>query len=685
MKIKNIASALAVTLAIVIGVQTTAFAAVSYNDVPPTHWAYAAIIDMANRGLIVGDTNGNYNPDAFFSKFDAAKIFAKMAGYKYTGLTADEQANYNAIYARYQSFLAQYSTKFTKWDSLSNREISFLLDKGILTEADLNQFVIIDANGNELVRPLSKEECVVFLTRLLGGEATAAAMPTPINKFADDASISASTRSDVYYLRSLGIVSGDADNNFNPKSSITKAMLASVLYRAYSLGIDFTAQASAPSPTTTQATPAPTPTPTQAAGTTVNISSVSGTIVQVYTNVSQNYLSIMPATGAAGIYKAAPDAAVYINGVAKTFGDLQVGMSVAAVLNNGYLTEIRCVTQATPVPTQASPVPTASPGSTPSATTTQAGSSSSALATIEGVVSNADAINNQISVTVQILNPRGQVISNDYTYSLAPDCAITRGGSATTFDDISVGDIVSAQVAGTVAFSIDLEQKDITITAGTLMDKALNSLNQPVLTIENADGDDYTFKVTADTKLTRNGDATVTWDQLRIGDTVDAVCEYDQILSLTATGVVTTTQGTVEEIYLSRAQSYFVINDYNNKIQKYYLMPGVDPYGVCIGDTVQLRLDSREISVLKVLAQSAGASITGTIKAVNTAASSVTVTNVSAGGSVNTDVFYDANTIVIDASTGNRITARNLTVGQTVYVVFGNAGSNVAKTITVLN
>lgn len=53
---------------------------VTFPDVPETHWAHADIAKAASYGWIVGDENGNFNPDALITRTEAAAVVNRMLG-----------------------------------------------------------------------------------------------------------------------------------------------------------------------------------------------------------------------------------------------------------------------------------------------------------------------------------------------------------------------------------------------------------------------------------------------------------------------------------------------------------------------------------------------------------------------------------------------------------------------------
>ena len=110
----------------------------------------------------------------------------------------------------------------------AKRGIAFCMEKGIVSSYDLTKFI---EGGNDI--KITREDMVVFLGRAL---ALNYSISTGTSlAFNDTSSITAAAKPYVELLNKLGIVSGDNNNNFNPKSNITRAEVAVLASKAYDL------------------------------------------------------------------------------------------------------------------------------------------------------------------------------------------------------------------------------------------------------------------------------------------------------------------------------------------------------------------------------------------------------------------------------------------------------------------
>lgn len=73
----------------------------AFPDVTPTHWAYAYICAAKDAGLVVGDENGFFNPEAHVTNEETVKMIVSLIGYSPMAVsTGGFPAGYNATAAR---------------------------------------------------------------------------------------------------------------------------------------------------------------------------------------------------------------------------------------------------------------------------------------------------------------------------------------------------------------------------------------------------------------------------------------------------------------------------------------------------------------------------------------------------------------------------------------------------------
>lgn len=78
--------------------------------------------------------------------------------------------------------------------------------------------------------PIERQEAIVILLRTLGLE-NLGLSPTPVTSFVDDQYIADWAKKEIYAAARLGIIAGDSDGNFRPKSYVSKAEAAAFVNR----------------------------------------------------------------------------------------------------------------------------------------------------------------------------------------------------------------------------------------------------------------------------------------------------------------------------------------------------------------------------------------------------------------------------------------------------------------------
>ncbi len=182
----------------------------AYKDISPSHWAYLAIENLHAKGCLNDFPSEKFNPDSYIDKFTSSKILAAVAGYT------------DGDYSAQKNIISKFSSKFLKWNKESNNQIAFLLSKNILTENDLESFMLFSSDGSEKFRAISREETAVFLVRLMGKTSEAQKLSSS-NFFKDSQSITETRRGSINYLKSVNVLSGDKNGFCNPKKAVTRA------------------------------------------------------------------------------------------------------------------------------------------------------------------------------------------------------------------------------------------------------------------------------------------------------------------------------------------------------------------------------------------------------------------------------------------------------------------------------
>lgn len=678
--------AAALTIAITIG-SSIIVSADTFKDVPSTHWAYNSVNSISAKGIIVGDLSGNFNPDSYIDKFETSKILAKVAGYKYNNLTESDKLYYERIYQNNKAFIDQYHKSFTKWNSTADREIAFLLEKQIYTSEDLNQFIIKNKDNKEQLRALSREELAVFLVRIMGKQVEASKVSNS-NPFSDDSLITASRKNSIYYLKGLGVISGDSSNKFNPKGAVTKATMCVMLDNTLN---------KMNGNSNTQIPPAnitPPPTPSNPDSVVNNIETITGTLSKIFSSL--NVIQINTG-GVQKLYKMSPSVEIKVDNFISTANDLKEGMTIVAVANNSEIIQLNATKVNIPntIPPNNNNTGTGgqntnnqTPQDNNNETNNNQNTSSvipSDAINIEGtVLSIDDDFNRTIKIDFRILDTRGRITTQTQTYTLASDCKIIRGNQEEQFSSIVKGDTVNVKVSGNTVYSIELDEKDKDFTAILTEKKYDESTETPSLVVETNNGKEYELIVTNKSDISRKSNGTVEWNELRIGDTLEIKATYNKITEIYAEGSKSSVEGTIDNITISKDGSSIDLKLSNGKIKTYNLITGMgDIYSLRIGDKVKLRLDSEEVESLDVREEAKESSLTGYISSVKN--NYIMLKNISLRNTSTIKIYFDKDTVFMNSINGKKVSSDDLDNNMKVYIVLKNPLSSDAKTITILS
>ncbi len=203
---------------LVIALLFTQMGAFAFDDMNEERlsWAKTAVEEMADSGLIKGYEDGSFRPDNAVTKQEALILIARVLGF-----TEKSSAEYIEIASDiYAETLAELETPYKD-------EISYLLYRGILTADDL----AIYASNTEATHPLKRYEAAVLLTKVFERDLAAVESAEIKISFEDMADIPATSKAYVNYVCDKGIMNGMGENLFAPNEKLTRAMIATLLYR----------------------------------------------------------------------------------------------------------------------------------------------------------------------------------------------------------------------------------------------------------------------------------------------------------------------------------------------------------------------------------------------------------------------------------------------------------------------
>ncbi|WP_162523479.1 S-layer homology domain-containing protein [Calorimonas adulescens] len=278
-----------------------------FSDVPDNHWAIQYILDMYNKGIILGSMQGNsrlFKPEEGISKLEAVTLIARIMG------SNDNETAVNTAYDKYKAVLDE--AKIPSWAS---KEVAYAMDRGVVTEGDVKTF--IDSKGNQA--KLLRHEMAIYIVRAMGLEDTAKSIKYPTLSFTDFFNIPEASRPYIKVAVDQGVFdkNGDAKGQFNPLNQLTRAEVAKI----FSLSYDKINKTSS--------------------GTTTSDTSVMDvTIDSVIESSNVNYLSYKTSDGKTEILNIDPNAVITVDDKTASISDIKSGMSAKIKVKGSNVTQI---------------------------------------------------------------------------------------------------------------------------------------------------------------------------------------------------------------------------------------------------------------------------------------------------------------------------------------------------------
>ncbi len=209
---------LALLLALPLAVQPVL--ATTFPDVTG-NWSWAAdyISDMADKGIFKGYEDGTFGPGKELTAGQALAVCARGAGFTdklYAKIALDRGSEVTAILGTELSWFRS--------------DFAVCLELGIVKASELKALY----QSGALTKAITKEDFAFYLVRGMGLSSLAESLGSCSMSFADASSIAAARQSYVYLLYLYGIVQGTDENTFLPKSTLTRAVSATMLSRAVS-------------------------------------------------------------------------------------------------------------------------------------------------------------------------------------------------------------------------------------------------------------------------------------------------------------------------------------------------------------------------------------------------------------------------------------------------------------------
>lgn len=181
-------------------------------DVPKNHWAYAAVSELIDRGVINGYEDGSFKPDRTVDRGEWAKMMCIAGGLRPEGGNV------------FQDLRNHWAKGYV----------------AALTSANSLPGYYTDSNGVNSYKPdqaAVREDVTVSMVRLKGYDIDEADY-SDISSFRDGDSISNDLKKYVAVAVKKGLINGYEDNTFRGQDTLTRAEAAAIINRAFQVGSD---------------------------------------------------------------------------------------------------------------------------------------------------------------------------------------------------------------------------------------------------------------------------------------------------------------------------------------------------------------------------------------------------------------------------------------------------------------
>ena len=179
-------------------------------------WAYDQVMDMVDRGYITGYEDNTFKPDNGVTRLEVLALFSRAMG----ALKDENEPLLTDAVETYKSLLKEYKLPW------GEKEISFLLYRGILTEDDLTTYL----DGDLKNEPMPRYEAAIIITKAMGGKKPSGSQAVTLD-FKDQEKIPANALYYVKFVSDNGIMTGMEDGKFSPDTSVLRTQMAVMLSR----------------------------------------------------------------------------------------------------------------------------------------------------------------------------------------------------------------------------------------------------------------------------------------------------------------------------------------------------------------------------------------------------------------------------------------------------------------------
>ncbi len=595
----------------------SAASAVTFNDISD-HWAKDYIIKVANKGLVTGYKDGTFKPENSVNVLESLVMMSRL-------YDIDDDIK-EQIVEEYEPVLEDMTN--AEDYSWAFESLSVALELGIVSQSGLEKMF----KDKTISQNASKEEICVLLTKAMMLSEEVKNLKVYTLPFKDVSSIAISARPYIYVMYDKEVVKGDTKENINPKDSITRAVMATMLDRAYEYIDENKVEPELPSYKPTK--------------------KLSGIITDVTEGDIESYIYIKDDNSDTTIVRVNSSTKIYLNDKTSTISKIEKDMLVecdideqriARTLNADNLTKI---------------------------------------------------IKGKISYVAYASPAKITIIDEDkdkITYDVpSDDMKIYLDGKEVALKNLEEKDLISLRIKDGVLYQIDSTSR-IQKYEGKIT--AIDYTNLPIkLTmLTTKDNKSMTFEYSSDVEVTRNDDDS-SFDQIRIGDIVTLTAEYGKMILINTNAAEAELSGTIKEILIANqnkikiANSSGTIKEYpvSNNVQINIGSKNATIYDLRLGYQVNVNTSGEEIVTIEAAEIQTAKSFSGKVVFVNEDDKLIMMQNIKDNGQTELVYVRVANSTKIFDTSGSTKYIKNISEGNNILcTIISQGGENVAVSIMI--
>lgn len=267
------------------------------------------------------------------------------------------------------------------------------------------------------------------------------------------------------------------------------------------------------------------------------------------------------------------------------------------------------------------------------------------------------------------------VIKNDDTgkneaYTVASGVSIKKDGKSAGLSDLAPDDMATITIAGSKVIKIEAES-ETKYVSGTVKAISFSGKN-PVITVEDEDGNDADYEVDEDVYIKRNSKSAKIGD-IKKGDAVDLTLEYNVIVDIRAKSVKKDVSGTVKAITISDTPQVTIIDEdgdtytYNITSDTEILKDNkeITVYDLRAGYYLDMEVEGDDALSIDVTARENLITIQGTVQNIHKDAEVIVISvKDSDGTKTSKEIHYTDDTVFMRGS--NKITINKINEGDQI-------------------